>query len=186
MIPNRRLSLPLMMLVCSSTALASTYEIDRPDSTLQLASPYSPLLFATFISNLAGHFRLGNGQATSRRPQLVFDLGSLASAREAFQTDTTPTLSEMSCRAPASFNWPAAPESEQSVGEDFRIRNSDERVLTVSHDLWLIPAIGKVPTATRQRLETALVVDDSPCLGIPSAHSLSALRDHQSHMSSRY
>jgi len=167
MFPNRRLSLPLMMLVCSSTTLASTYEIDRPDSTLQLSSPYSPLLFAAFISNLAGHLRLGNDQVTARSSQLVFDLASLASPKEAFQTDTTPTLPDMSCRAPASF----------SVTEDFSIRSSDawKRVLAVTYDPWLSPATGKLSTATRQRLETALVVDESPCLGIPSPHRLSVL-----------
>lgn len=82
MFPNRRLSLSLMlslmMLVCSSTALASAYEIDRPDSTPQLSSQYSPLLFGAFISNLAGHLRLGNDQVTARSSELVFDLDSLA------------------------------------------------------------------------------------------------------------
>jgi hypothetical protein len=108
---------------------------------------------------------------------LVFDLASLASPREAFRTDTTPMLPDMSCRAPASFNWPAAPENAQSVTEDFSIRSADvwKRVLAVIYDPWLSPATGKLSTATRQRLETALVVDESPCLGIPSPHSLSAL-----------
>ena len=100
MFPNRRLSLPLMMLVCSGTALASGYEIDRPDSTVQPSSPYTPLLFAAFISNLVGHLRLGNDQATQRSPHLVFDLASLTSAKEAFQTDATPTPPDTSCRAP--------------------------------------------------------------------------------------
>jgi hypothetical protein len=176
MFPNRKLSLPLMMLVCSSTALASTYEIDRPDSTLQLSSPYSPLLFAAFISNLAGHLRLGNDQVTARSSQLVFDLASLASPKETFQTDTTPTHPDTNCRAPASFNWRGVRENGQSVAEDFGIRSSDawERVLTVTYDLRLSPASGELATAGRRRLETALVVDESPCLGIPSPHSLSA------------
>ena len=50
-----------------------------------------------------------------------------------------------------------------------------ERVLTVTYDLRLSPASGELPTAVRQQLETALVVDEPPCLGIPSPHSLSAL-----------
>jgi hypothetical protein len=176
MFPHRRLSLPLMILVCSGTALASTYEIDRPDSTLQLSSPYSPPLFAAFVSNFAGHLRLGN-QLTSRRSPLVFDLTSLASPKEALDTDTMPTLSDTSCRAPASFNWPGAPENSQSVAEYFGVRSSDtwERVLTATYDVWLSPATGNLPTASRQRLETALVVDESPCLVIPSLHSLLAL-----------
>jgi hypothetical protein len=177
MFANRRLSLPLMMLVCSSTALASTYEIDRPDSTLQLSSPYSPLLFAAFISNLAGHLRLGNEQVTARSSELVFDLASLASPRGAFQTDTMPMLPDTSCRASASFNWRGAQEKAQSVAEDFSMRSSDawKRVLTVTYDLRLSPASGKLSTATRRRPQTALVVDEFLCLGIPSPHSLSAL-----------
>jgi hypothetical protein len=31
-----------------------------------------------------------------------------------------------------------------------------------------------LPTATRQRLATAFVIDESPCLGISSSHSLAA------------
>ena len=176
MFPNRRLSLPLMMLVCSSTALASAYEIDRPDSTLQLSSPYSPLLFAAFISNLAGHLRLDNDQVTARSSELVFDLGSLASPRAAFQIDTTPTLPDRSCRALVSLNWRDAQDNAHSVAEDFSTRNSDawERALTISYDLRLNPASGKLPAATRQRPQTPLVVDEFPCLGIPSPHSLSA------------
>jgi hypothetical protein len=141
MFPNRRLSLPLMMLVSSSTALASAYEIDRPDSTLQLSSPYSPLLFAAFISNLAGHLRLGNDPETARSSESVFDLASLASPREAFQADTTPTFPETSRRLPASLNCRGAQENAQSVAEDLSIRNSDgwERALTVSYDLRLSP-----------------------------------------------
>lgn len=169
MLPNRRLSLPLMMLVCSSTALASAYEIDRPDSTLQLSSPYSPLLFGAFISKLAGHLRLGNDQVTARSVELEFDLASLASRKVAFQTDTTLTFHGTSCRAPVSLNPRGVQENGQSVIEDLRIRNFDawERALTVTYDLRLGPASGKLPTATRQRLETALVVDESPCLSIP-------------------
>ena len=177
MFPNRRLSLPLMMLVWSSTALASGYEIDRPDSTIQLSSPYSPLLFAAFISNLAGHLRLGNDQLPPRRSQLVFDLTSLRSPKEAFQSDATPMLPDTSCRAPASFNWRGAQENAQSVAEDFGIRSPDawERVTTVTYDQRLNPASAELPTAMRRRLETALVVDESPCLGVPSPHRLSAL-----------
>jgi hypothetical protein len=176
MVPNRRFSLPLMMLVCSSTALASAYEIDRPDGTLQLSSPYSPLLFAAVISNLAGHLRLGTDQVTTRSSELVFDLASLASPRGAFQTETTPTLPDTSCRAPASFNWWGARDNAQLVAEDFSTRNSEawERALTVTYDLRLSPASGRLPTATRQRTQTALVVDEFPCLGIPSPHSPSA------------
>ena len=153
MFPNRRLSLPLMMLVCSSTALASTYEIDRPDSTLQLSSPYFPLLFGAFISNLAGHLRLGSDQPTARSSGLLFDLGSLASPKRAFETDTTPTLPDTSCRALASFNWRGTEENAQSVAEDSSIRSSDawERALIVTYDLQLGPASGKLPTAARQR-----------------------------------
>jgi hypothetical protein len=177
MFPNRRLSLPLMMLVCSSTALASAYEIDRPDSTLQLSSPYYPLLFSAFISNLAGQARLGNDQVTSRGSKLGFDLASLASPKGVFQTDTTLTFPGTSCRAPVSSNWRGAQENGESVAETFSIRSSDawERVLTATYDLRLSPASGKLPTATRQRPETALVVDEFPCLGFPSHHSLSAL-----------
>jgi hypothetical protein len=177
MLSNRRLSLPLMMLVGSSTALASAYEIDRPDSTLQLSSPYSPFLFAAFISNLAGHLRLGNDQVTARSSELVFDLASLASPRGAFQADTMPTFPDTSRRLPASLNCRGPQENAQSVAEDFSIRNSDgwERALTVTYDLRMIPASGKLPTATRPRPQTALVVDEFPCLGIPSLHSLSAL-----------
>jgi hypothetical protein len=176
MFPNRKLSLPLMMLVCSSPVLASGYEIDRLDSTVQPPSPYSSLLFGTFISNLAGHLRLGNDQVTARRSELVFDLASLASPTEAFQTDTPPTLPDTSCRAPASFNWWGTHQSTQSVAENFRIRSSDawKRVLTATYDLRLGPAGGKLPTAMRQQLETGLVVDESPCLGIPSPHGLPA------------
>jgi hypothetical protein len=175
MFRNRRLSLPLMMLVCSSSALASTYEIDRPDPTLQLSSLNSPLLFAAFISNITGHLRLGNDQVTARSSELVFDLASLASPKGAFQTDTMPTLPDTSCRAPASFNWRDAQENAQSIAKDFSIRNSDawQRALTVTDDLRLSPASGKLPTATRQRMQTALFVDEFPCLGIHSLHGLS-------------
>jgi hypothetical protein len=176
MFPNRRLSLPLMMLVCSSTALASGYEIDRPDSTVQLSSAYSPLLFAAFISSLAGRLRLGNDQATQRATHLVFDLASLTSPKETFQTDTTPTPPDTSSRGPALFNWRGAEETAQSVAEGFSIRNADawERVLTVTDDLRLSPANVMLPTATHQRLEMAMVVDESACPGISSPHSLSA------------
>jgi hypothetical protein len=170
MFPNRRLSLLLMMLVCASTALASGYEIDRPDGTVQPSSPYSPLLFAAFISNLAGHLRFGNDQATQRSTHLVFDLASLTSPKEAFQTDTTPTPPDTSCRPPALFNWRGAQETAQSDAEDFSIRNADAwgRVLTVTDDLRLRPANVTLPTATHQRQETALVVDESACLGTSS------------------
>lgn len=138
MFPNRRLSLSLMLLVCSSTALASAYAIDRPDSTLQLSSPYSPPFFGVFISNLAGHWRLGNDQVTARSSELVFDSASLA---------------------------------------DFSIRNSDawERALTATYDLRLSQASGKLPTVMLQRPQAALVVDEFPCVGCPSPHSLSTL-----------
>jgi hypothetical protein len=174
MFPNRRLSLPLMMLVCSSTALASGCEIDRPDNTVQTSSPYSPLLFAAFISNLVSHLGLGKDQATQRSPHLVFDLASLTSPKEAFQTDTTPTPPETSCRAPAFRR--GAQETAQSVAEDISIRNSNAwgRDLTVTDDLRLSPANGTLPTATRQRPETTLVVGESPFLGISSPHRLSA------------
>jgi hypothetical protein len=177
MFPNRRLPLSLMMLVCSSTALASAYEIDRPDSTLPLSSPYSPLLFAAFISNLAGHLRLDNDRVTARSSELVFDVASLASPGAAFQTDTTPTLPDRSCRALLSLNRRDAQDNAQSVAEDFNTRNSDawERALTITYDLRLSPASGKLASATRQRSQTALVVDEFPCLGIPSSHSLPAL-----------
>jgi|SRR5579859_1116904 len=145
MFPNRRLSLPLMMLVGSSTALASAYEIDRPDSTLQVSSPYSPLLFAAFISNLAGRLRLGNDPLTARSSELVFDLASLASSSGAFQTDTTPTFPDTSRRLPPSVNCRATQKNARSVAEDFGIRNSDSP-------------------------QPALVVDEFPCLGIPSPH----------------
>lgn len=175
MFPNRRLSLPLMMLVGSSTALASAYEIDRPDSTLQMSSPYSPLLFAALISNLAGHLRLGNGQVTARSPELVFDLASLTSPREALQTGITPMFLDTSRGLPASLNSRAAQENAQSVDEDFSIRNSDgwERTLTVTYDLRMSRASGKLPTATRQRPQPTLVVDEFSCLRIPSPHSQS-------------
>jgi hypothetical protein len=174
---DRRLSLPVMMLICSSTALASAYEIDRPDSTVQLSSPYYPLLFSAFISNLAGHVRLGDDQVTTpRSSELVFDLASLASPNGVFRTDTTLALPGTSCRAPVSSNWRGAQENGQSVAEDFGIRSSDawKRVLTVTYDLRLSPASGKLPMATRQRPETALVVDEFPCLGTPWTHSPSA------------
>jgi len=177
MFPNRRLSLPLMMLVCSGTALASGYEIDRPDSTIQPSSPHSPLLFGTLISNLAGHLRLGNDQVTARSSELVFDLPTLAAPKEAFQIDTAPTPFDTNCRAPALFNRWDAQENAQSVAQHFSIPRRDgwKRVLTVNYDLRLRPASGTLPAATRERLETALVVDESPCLVIPSLHSLLAL-----------
>ena len=177
MFPDRRLSLPLMMLVCSSTALASAYEIDRPDSTLQLSSPNSPLLFSAFISSLTGHVRLGNDQVTPRSSKLMFYLASLASPKGAFQADTTLALPGTSCRAPVSLHWRCAQENAQSVVEHFSIRSYDawERVLTVTYDLRLSQASEKLPTATRPRPETALVVDEFPCLGIPSPHGPSAL-----------
>jgi len=132
MFPNCRLSLPLMMLLCSSTAFASAYEIDKPDSTLQLSSPYYPLLFAAFIANLAGHLHLGNEYVTPRNAELVFDLASLASPKGAFQTDTTLTLPGTSCRARMSFSCRGAQEDGQSFAEGFSIRSPDawERVLT--------------------------------------------------------
>jgi hypothetical protein len=132
MFPNSRLSLPLMMLLCTSTAFASAYEIDRPDGTLQLSSPYHPLLFAAFISNLAGHLRLGNDHVSPRSVELVFDLASLASSKGAFQSDTTLTLRGTSCRAPMSCSWRGAQEDGQSVAEHFGIRSSGawERVST--------------------------------------------------------
>lgn len=46
--------------------------------------------------------------------------------------------------------------------------------LTGTDDLRLSLANGTLPTATRQRLATAFVVNESPCLGISSPHSLSA------------
>jgi hypothetical protein len=146
MIHNRRLSLSLLMLVCSSTALASAYEIDRPDSTSYLSSQHSPLLFGAFISNLAGHLRLGNDHVIARSSELVFDLDSLALPVGAFKTDTTPMLSDTSCRAAASLNWQGAQENAQSVAEDFGIRNSDawERALNVSYDLRLSPASRRI------------------------------------------
>jgi hypothetical protein len=45
---------------------------------------------------------------------------------------------------------------------------------TGTDDLRLSQANGTLPTAARQRLATALVVDESPCLGISSPHSLLA------------
>ncbi len=137
MFPNRRLSLPLMMLVCSSTAFASAYEIDRPDSTVQLSSPHSQLLFEAFISNLAGKLRLGNAQVNPRSSELVFDLASLASPKGAFQTETTLTLPGTSCRAPMSFKWRGAQENAQSVVENHGVRSSDtwERILPVAYDV---------------------------------------------------
>src|SRR5271156_4914861 len=36
------------------------------------------------------------------------------------------------------------------------------------------PANGTLPTVTRQCLATPMVIDESPCLGISSPHSLSA------------
>ena len=135
MFPNRKLSLPLMMLVCSSTAFASAYEIDRPDSTVQLSSPHSQLLFEAFISNLAGKLRLGNAQVSPRSSEWVFDLASLASPKGAF--DTTLTLSATNCRAPVSFKWRGAQENAQSVVENHGVRSSDtwERILPVAYDV---------------------------------------------------
>ena len=135
MFPTRRLSLPLMMVFFSGSALASAYEIDRPDSSVQPTTPYYPLLFSAFISNLASHLGLGNGQKTLRSSDLVFDLTSLESPTGEFPTDTTLTLPGTSCRAPA-------------VAEDINIRNSDawERVLAVTYDLRLSPAGGELPT----------------------------------------
>jgi hypothetical protein len=46
--------------------------------------------------------------------------------------------------------------------------------LTDTDDLRQSLANRTLPTATRQRLATAFVVDESPCLGIFSPHSLSA------------
>jgi hypothetical protein len=177
MFPNRRLSVSLMLLVCSSTALASAYEIDRPDGTLQLSPPNSPLLFAAFISNLAGHLRLGNEPVTPRSKELAFDLASLASPMGPFQTDMTLTLADTSCRPPVAFNWRGAEPRKQSIGEDSIIRSPDawERVLTVADDLRLSPASEKLPTAMRPRPETTLVVDEFPCLGMASPHGLSVL-----------
>ena len=115
MFPTRRLSLPLVMVVFSSTALASAYEIDRPDSAVQPSAPYYPLLFSAFISNLAGHLGLGNDRMTLRSLDLVFDLASLESPTGAFQTDTAMRLTGTSCRAPASFNRRSAQENGESV-----------------------------------------------------------------------
>jgi len=144
MFPTRRLSLPLMVVVFSSTVLASAYEIDRPDSTVQPTTPYYPLLFSAFISNLASHLGLGNGQKPPRSLDLVFDLASLESPTGAFPTDTTLTLPDTICRAPASFNRRGMRENEESVAQDFNIRKSDawERVLAVTYDLRLSPAGG--------------------------------------------
>jgi len=177
MFPNRKLSLALMMLVCSSTALASSYESDRPDGTIQPSSPYSPFLFGTLISNLSGHLRLGNDQVTARSSELVFDLSTLSSPKEAFQSYTTPAPFDTRCRAPAIVNWWGAQEDAHAVAQNFSIRNPGgwERVLTVTYDLRPWPVSGTLPAASRERLQTALVVDDSPCLVIPSLHSLLAL-----------
>lgn len=117
MFPTRRLSLPLMMVVFPSTALASAYEIDRPDSTVQPATPYYPLLFSAFISNLASHLGLGNSQKPPRSLDLVFDLASLESPTGAFPTDTALTLPATSCRAPVS--WRGVQENGESVAEGF-------------------------------------------------------------------
>jgi hypothetical protein len=75
MFPTRRLSLPLMMVVFPSTALASAYEIDRPDFTVQPTTPYYPLLFSAFISNLASHLGLGNSQKASAQLGLGLRFG---------------------------------------------------------------------------------------------------------------
>jgi hypothetical protein len=115
MFPTRRLSLPLMMVVFPSTALASAYEIDRPDFTVQPTTPFYPLLFSAFISNLASHLGLGNSQKPPRSLDLVFDLASLESATGAFPTDTALTLPGTSCRAPASFNRRGVQENGESV-----------------------------------------------------------------------
>jgi hypothetical protein len=177
MFPNRKLSLALMMMVCSSTALASGYECDRPDSTIQPSSPCSPFLFGTLISNLAGHLRLGNDQVTARSSGLVFDVPTLASPKEAFQSDTTPAPFDTSCRGPALVNRWGAQENAQALAQNFSIRHPGgwERVLTEPYDLRPWPVSGSLPAASRERLQTALVVDDSPCLVIPSLHSLLAL-----------
>ena len=79
---TRRLLLPLMMVVVSSTALASAYEIDPPDSTVQATTPGYPLLFSAFIADLASHLGLGNGRKPLRSLGLVFDLASLESPTE--------------------------------------------------------------------------------------------------------
>jgi hypothetical protein len=175
MFPNRRLSLTLMMLVCSSTALASAYEIDRPESRLPLSSPYSPLLFSTLVSNLADHVRLGNDQVSARSPQLRFDLASLASPEEAINADTMLTLPGASCRAQASHAWRRAQENQQSIAQNFGIRSSDawEPVLTVIDDLGPSPTSRKLTPTAHRRPATALVVDEFPCIEIRSLHSLS-------------
>ena len=49
-----------------------------------------------------------------------------------------------------------------------------DECLTGTDDLQLSLANGTLPTATRQRLATSFVVDESPCLVISSPHSLSA------------
>jgi len=167
----RSLSLPLMMVVFSGTALASAYEIDRPDSAVQPSAPYYPLLFSAFISNLAGHLGLGNDRMSPRKLDLVFDLASLESPTGAFQTDTTLTLPGTSCRERAR----GTQENGESVAEDFNIRKSDswERVPAVTYDLRRSPASGELPTAMRP--ETVLAVDELPCLGSPLPRSLSAL-----------
>jgi hypothetical protein len=110
-----------------------------------------------------------------RNLDLVFDLASLESQTRAFQTDTTLTPPRTTCWAPASFNGRGAQENEESVAEDFNIRKSDiwERVPAVTYDLRLSPASGGLPTAMRP--ETALAVDEFPCLGSPLPRSLSAL-----------
>lgn len=126
MFPTRRLSLLLVMVVFSSTALASAYEIDRPDSVVQPSAPYYPLLFSAFISNLAGHLGLGNDRMILRRLDLAFDLASLESPTGAFQTDTAVRLTGTGCRAP------------------------------VTYDLWLSPASGDLLTAMRPQTALAV------------------------------
>ncbi|MGD0505768.1 MAG: hypothetical protein ABSD02_23880 [Steroidobacteraceae bacterium] len=166
MVPNRRLSLTLILLVCFSTALASAYENDQLESRLPPSSPYSPLLFSALLSNFAGHVRLGNDPVTAHSPDLAFNRASLASPKEVFQADTMLTLPGTNCRVPGSHN---------SVALDFGVRNSDawDRVLTVTYDLEPSPASEKLMPATPPHQETALVVDEFPCLPIPSLHSLS-------------
>ena len=141
MFPTRRLSLSLMMLFFSSTALASAYEIDRPDSAGQSTTPYYPLLFSAFISNLASHLGLGNGQIPSRSLDLAFDLASLEAPTGAFPTDNMQTLPGTSCRAPASFNRRCVQQNGESVDED----SAWERVLAVTYDLRLSPESGELP-----------------------------------------
>lgn len=114
-----------------------------------------------------------------------------------FLGDSTLALRDVSCVAPVTFNWRTATEGGRRVGylhgttqidaRDFGIRSEDplDRVMTVTYDLRVTPAEGKVPSVARFRPDPTVVLEDyppprcSPSRGSLAPEALRTLRHPQ-------